>query len=49
MDVAGSYKLGTIKYIGVTEFAAGEWVGVALDRPSGMYTIITYSYNCSMG
>lgn len=28
-------QLGTIKYIGVTDFMAGEWCGVQLDEPVG--------------
>lgn len=28
-------KVGTLRYIGTTEFANGEWVGVELDEPRG--------------
>lgn len=28
-------KVGTVRYIGITEFANGEWVGVELDDPRG--------------
>ncbi|KAK0149078.1 Kinesin-like protein KIF13B [Merluccius polli] len=31
----GSSKSGTVRYVGSTEFAAGVWVGVELDTPSG--------------
>ena len=35
VEVANGFKMGTVKFIGDTEFAAGEWIGVALDRPFG--------------
>ncbi|KAL9139401.1 CAP-Gly domain [Amphidinium carterae] len=28
---------GTVQYVGEVGFAAGEWVGVALDQPAGMH------------
>uniref|UniRef100_A0A673BYZ3 Kinesin family member 13Ba n=1 Tax=Sphaeramia orbicularis TaxID=375764 RepID=A0A673BYZ3_9TELE len=31
----GSNKAGTVRYIGVTQFAEGVWVGVELDTPVG--------------
>ncbi|KAL6112783.1 kif13b [Pungitius sinensis] len=31
----GSNKAGTVRYIGVTQFAGGVWVGVELDTPVG--------------
>uniref|UniRef100_A0A1X7UY93 CAP-Gly domain-containing protein n=1 Tax=Amphimedon queenslandica TaxID=400682 RepID=A0A1X7UY93_AMPQE len=27
--------MGTLKFIGDTEFAPGKWIGVALDHPQG--------------
>ena len=27
--------LGTISYVGMTAFAVGKWIGVALDEPKG--------------
>ena len=31
----GGQKSGTVIFIGNTEFASGNWVGVALDTPDG--------------
>ncbi|XP_037305985.2 kinesin-like protein KIF13B isoform X4 [Pungitius pungitius] len=31
----GSNKAGTVRYVGVTQFAGGVWVGVELDTPVG--------------
>lgn len=28
-------KIGTLRFMGSTEFAAGEWCGVELDEPRG--------------
>lgn len=28
-------KVGTLRFMGLTEFAAGEWCGVELDEPRG--------------
>ncbi|KAG7268010.1 hypothetical protein CRUP_025884 [Coryphaenoides rupestris] len=33
--VVGGGKTGTVRYVGSTEFAAGIWVGVELDTPTG--------------
>ena len=30
-----SSKPGTVQFIGQTEFASGNWVGVSLDQPEG--------------
>jgi len=35
VEIGGGFKMGTVKFIGETEFAAGEWIGVALDKPNG--------------
>lgn len=35
VEVSGSFKIGTIKFIGKTKFASGNWIGVELDRPHG--------------
>ncbi|XP_054626511.1 kinesin-like protein KIF13B isoform X2 [Dunckerocampus dactyliophorus] len=34
----GSSKAGTVRYVGVTQFAEGVWVGVELDSPAGRST-----------
>ena len=31
----GGAKPGTVRYIGQTKFAPGEWAGVELDEPQG--------------
>ena len=36
VEIGGGFKMGMVKFIGETEFAAGEWIGVALDKPHGM-------------
>ena len=38
VEVSNGFKIGTVKFIGETEFAPGEWIGVALDRPIGELT-----------
>lgn len=38
VEVSGIFRMGIVKYVGETEFAGGEWVGVALDRPCGQYS-----------
>lgn len=42
VDINGMYKMGAVKFIGPTEFAAGEWVGVAFDRPHGKFVVILF-------
>lgn len=32
----GTNKMGTVRYVGPTDFAKGVWVGVELDVPAGM-------------
>ena len=35
VDTPNGFKFGKVKFVGSTEFAAGEWIGVALERPAG--------------
>ncbi|XP_059086221.1 kinesin-like protein KIF13A isoform X2 [Tigriopus californicus] len=35
VQVRPSYSSGVISYVGITEFAAGLWVGITLDAPTG--------------
>ena len=40
VEIGGGFKMGVVKYIGETEFAPGEWIGVAFDKPSGECTAL---------
>ena len=35
VEVAGKGLVGIVKYSGMTAFATGKWIGVALDEPKG--------------
>lgn len=35
----GGSKNGVVQFIGTTEFAGGNWVGVELDTPDGLFYI----------
>ena len=35
IEVSSGFKMGVVKFVGETEFASGELIGVALDRPFG--------------
>lgn len=37
VDLANGYKMGVVKFVGSTEFQAGDWIGVALDQPKGRH------------
>jgi hypothetical protein len=37
VDLADKSHLGTLKYVGLTDFAAGEWFGVQLDKAFGKH------------
>ena len=39
VDTQTGLKFGKVKFIGSTEFAAGEWIGVALERPTGEFAM----------
>ena len=35
VDTSSGIKFGTVKFIGLTKFAKGKWIGVALTKPEG--------------
>ena len=36
----GGSKTGTVQFVGQTEFAGGNWIGVELDSPDGGFTAL---------
>ena len=43
VDTLDGFKFGTVKFVGSTAFASGEWVGVSLAQPSGRF-IVEFGY-----
>ena len=39
VDTQTGFKFGKVKFIGSTKFAAGEWIGVTLERPTGEFAM----------
>ena len=37
VETQNGFKFGKVKFVGSTEFADGEWIGIALERPSGEF------------
>ena len=52
MEIANGFKIGVVKFIGETDFAPGEWIGVALERPNGepllLNCVLCYLISCSL-
>ena len=45
VDTPTGFKFGKVKFVGTTEFAAGEWIGVALERQSGKFVVCLHYHN----
>ena len=43
VDTLDGIKFGAVKFVGSTALASGEWVGVALEQPSGRF-IVEFGY-----
>ena len=46
VEIANGFKIGVVKFIGETEFASGEWIGVALERPNGEPVLLPCVLTC---
>ena len=54
VELANSFKMGTVKYVGITDFAQGDWIGVALEGPYGklcpvlgeLVVIFLFTFSC---